>query len=106
MIRDRRFALVFRVVALLVAAFGFAEPVGVFVGEFSTYALMTYTYQSSLLAAVMFAILVVRTARGLREGRRGDVSWYARFRLMVVVALLVVWYVRGRMSGQPREQAR
>jgi len=89
MIRDRRFAFVFRLGSFLFAAFGLLDHVGVFSGEFKPSSFMYYTIQSNLLAVLLFGLLTARTAIGLREGTHGSSSWHPRLGMVVAVDLLI-----------------
>ena len=89
MIQDRRFAFIFRLCAFLIAAYGLVCHVGIFRGVFFPGAFMYYTIQSNLLAVVFFGILVVKTAKGLREGRQGNAGWYPRLGMIIAVDLLL-----------------
>jgi hypothetical protein len=93
MIKDRWFALAFRAGSFLFAVAGILKQIGFFSGNISFGAFMYYTLLSNLLAAVLFAVLAVRTARGLREGRRGNAGWYPRFGMICAVDLLVTLIV-------------
>ena len=93
MIQDRRFAFIFRFCSLSVAALGLLTHIGIFRGVFLSGAFMYYTIQSNLLAVIFFGILVVKSAKGLREGRRGNAGWYPRLGMIVAVDLLVTLFV-------------
>ncbi|MCL2149680.1 MAG: Pr6Pr family membrane protein [Dehalococcoidia bacterium] len=93
MVQNRKFALGFRLGALLFALAGLMKQIGVFEGTISLGSFMYYTTQSNLLAIVLFAILAIRTTRGLREGPSGGVGWYTRFEMVCVVNLLVTFVV-------------
>ena len=89
MIQDRRFAFAFRLGACLFAVAGLLKQIGVFGGTISFRSFMYYTIQSNLLAIVLFAYLAVRTARGLREGARGNAGWHPRLGMVCAVDLFV-----------------
>ena len=93
MIQNKRFALVFRLGALLFALAGVMKQIGIFEGTVSFNPFMFYTIQSNLLAIALFALLAIRTAKGLREGSHGSVGWYSRFGMVCVVDLLVTMIV-------------
>ena len=93
MVQDRRVAFIFRLCAFLFATCGLMSHVGIFKGEFLPGAFMYYTIQSNLLAIILFGVLAVRTAVGLREGRKGNAGWYPRFGMVVAVNLLVTFVV-------------
>ena len=95
MIKDRRFALVFRIVAFIVAVAGLLDMMGVFRGEVHFAALAFYTMQSNILVIVLLGMLIVRTAMGLREGVKGSAGYFARFEMIcaidIMLTLLVFW---------------
>ena len=93
MIQNRKFALAFRLGALLFAVVGVLTQIGVFGGTISFSAFMFYTIQSNLLAIVLFAMLAVRTAKSLHEGARGTNGWYPRFEMVCVVNVLLTFIV-------------
>ena len=93
MIKDRRVALVFRSGALLFAFIGLYSHIGVFSGTFSYGSFMYYTIQSNVLAILLFVLLTVRTAKGLREGVHGNAGWYPRLGMVCAVDLLVTLVV-------------
>ncbi|MCL2677749.1 MAG: Pr6Pr family membrane protein [Clostridiales bacterium] len=94
MIQNRRFALAFRLGALIFILAGGLTETGVFSGNFKWGYLMYYTMQSNLLAAVLFALLAARTAKALREeGQFGSAGWYSRFEMVCVVGLFLTFIV-------------
>ena len=93
MIQDRRFALYFRLCAFLFAVAGLLKQIGVFGGTINFSSFMYYTIQSNLLAILFFAYLTIRTAKGLQEGRKGNVGWYSRLGMVCAVDLLVTLIV-------------
>lgn len=94
MIQNRLAALIFRACGFVCALAGLLTHFKIFSGGFSPGALMYYTIQSNLLALVLFAMLLVRTARGLsRDGRRGNAGYFARFEMVCVIDLLLTMLV-------------
>jgi len=93
MIKNKHFALYFRLCAMIFAAIGLLKQIGAFDGRMSLGAFMYYTIQSNLLAIVMFAFLTIRTLIGLRESPYGSVGQYARFEMICTVDLLVTLLV-------------
>ena len=93
MIQDRRFALIFRAVSLLFAIAGVLAMLGVFNGRFMPATLAFYTMLSNVLAIVLLGMLTVRTAAGLRGGRRGNVGYFARFEMICSVDILLTFFV-------------
>jgi len=92
MITDRRFALVSRSISLAFAIAGFLSMMGVFTGKLQPSMLMYYTMQSNVLAIVLFAMLVFRTAIGLRKEKTGSAGYYARFEMICVTNLLLTFF--------------
>jgi len=93
MIKNKRFAFVFRLCAFAFAIIGLLKQIGVFGGIISFRSFMFYTIQSNLFAAILFAFLTVRTGRSLREGLRGSVGWHSRLGMVCAVDLLVTLVV-------------
>ena len=93
MIQDRRFALYFRLCAFLFAVAGLLKQIGAFGGAINFNSFMYYTIQSNLLAILFFAFLTIRTAKGLREGRKGTAGWHSRLGMVCAVDLLVTLIV-------------
>jgi len=100
MIQNRRFALVFRLGALLFATVGVLAQIGVFGGIISFSTFMYYTIQSNLLAIVLFAMLAVKTAKSLRDGVKGPAGWYPRFEMVCAVNVLVTFIVFWALLAQ------
>ena len=90
---DRMVALVFRAVSLLFAITGFMAISGIFNGKFLPGIFAYYTMLSNILAILMFAMLTIQTARGLREGRKGNAGYYARFQMVCVIDILLTFIV-------------
>ena len=97
MIKDKRFAMVFRLCSLIFALVGVMAQTGVFRGAFRPAAFMYYTIQSNLFAIILFALLSVNTASSLLKGVRGSVGWHARLGMVctvdVLVTLTVFWLI-------------
>jgi len=72
MIKNRSFALVYRIAALAIAVTGFLSMMGLFSGGWNFSVLAFYTLQSNVLIILLFIMLVVRTVMGLREGNAGE----------------------------------
>jgi len=92
-IKDRRFAIVFRVASLIFAIAGFLSMTGVFMGYIYPGILVYYTMQSNVLAIVLFALLTIRTISGLREGNIGNSGYYARFEMVCVIDIMLTFVV-------------
>ena len=91
--KDKRFALGFRLGAFLFALAGLLVQAGVFSGNASSAVFMFYTIQSNMLAVFLFAFLTLRTAGSLREGLYGSVGWHSRFGMVCAVNLLLTLIV-------------
>ena len=93
MVQNKVFALTFRFGAFLFAVAGLMKQIGFFGGEVSFGSFMYYTIQSNILAILFFALMIVRTAKALRNGERGTVGWYPRLGMVCAVVLLVTMIV-------------
>jgi len=71
---------------------GFLSMMGVFSGSVQPSMLVYYTMQSNALAIVLFAMLVIRTAIGLRKEKTGSAGYYARFEMICVTNLLLTFF--------------
>jgi len=95
MIKDKRIALIFRSAAFIIATTGLLAMMGAFKGELHFQSLAFYTMQSNILAIVLFGMLIVRTAIGLRDGNKGNAGYFARFEMICVIdimlTLIVFW---------------
>jgi len=92
-IKDKRIALAFRAVALVLATSGFLSMLGVFEGTVHLSILAYYTMLSNVLVIVLFCVLTVRTARDLRKGKSGNAGYYARFEMVCAVDILLTFVV-------------
>ena len=93
MIKNKKFALVYRLGALIFAVAGLLKQIGVFSGNISFRAFMYYTIQSNFIAVLLFALLIARTIKALREGTQGGVGFYPRLGMVCSVCLLVTLIV-------------
>jgi len=93
MIKNKIFALVFRAASLLFALIGLLTEMGIFRGSFLPGTLAYYTIQSNILVIALFAILTVRTAAGLREGRTGSAGYFARFEMVCAIDIMLTFVV-------------
>ena len=93
MVKNKLFALLFRLCALLFALIGILKSIGVFSGTVSFGSFMYYTFQSNLLAVFLFSFLAVRTAGSLRAGLQGCVGRHTRLAMVCAVDLLVTMIV-------------
>jgi hypothetical protein len=83
----------FRVLSLLLAVAGFLAMLGIFGGNFWPRTLAFYTMQSNILAIILFGMLAVRTAGGLRECIKGEAGYFARFEMVVTINILLTFVV-------------
>jgi len=93
MIKNKIFALVFRAASLLFAIIGLLVITGVFRGNFQPKMLVYYTIQSNILVVVLFAMLTVRTALGLREVKNGNSGYFARFEMVCAIDIMLTFFV-------------
>ena len=113
MIRDKRIALVFRAASFLFALIGLLSMMGVFRGVIYSGILVYYTMQSNILGIVLFAMLTVRTAAGLRNdkssnpelpgGKNGDAGlsdsrnigagYFSRFEMVCAIDIMLTFVV-------------
>ena len=93
MIRDKRAALVFRVAAMLIAAAGLLDLLGVFGGAVYTGTLYYYTAQSNIIVIVLFVMLSARTAGGIRKGAGESACYYPRLEMICVIDILLTFCV-------------
>ena len=100
MVQNRRFALAFRLIVLLFAIAGVLAQIGVFKGSVAFGTFMYYTIQSNLLVIVLFAMLVIRTAKSLKDGTRGSSGWFPRFEMVCTVNVLVTFIVFWALLAQ------
>ena len=93
-IAERRVALVIRIVAMLLAAWGILRNAGVFDGEFYPRSFLYFTVLSNLLALVWFTMQAVRTAKDIaHSGARGFSSVSPRFGAAVMFSLSVTMLI-------------
>jgi len=93
MIKDKRVAFVFRASSLLFAVLGILAMLGVFRGNLWLSTFAFYTMQSNLLAVVLFAMLLVKTIGGLRDGATGNAGYFARFEMVCTINVLLTFVV-------------
>jgi hypothetical protein len=86
MVQNRRFVLVFRLIALALAGAGVLAQIGVFAGNFSLDFFMYYTIQSNMFAIILFAMLIVATFKG-------NAARYPRLSFICAISLLVTFIV-------------
>ncbi|MDR0697460.1 MAG: Pr6Pr family membrane protein [Christensenellaceae bacterium] len=95
---NRITALVFRIVATLLATFGVLDGVGLFSNNMAPNILLYYTTQSNILVIGMFVILIVFSIKDIKNnGIKGSSSYCERatgiIMLAIVVTMLVFWLV-------------
>lgn len=94
MIQNRIAALIVRIIGFIMPLWGLLIQMGLFSGEFNTDALMYYTIQSNILAFALFAVLLVKTIKDIKEtGTRGDVGYCPRFEMVCIIDLLLTMLV-------------
>ena len=93
MIKNGKFALVFRLIALIIIAFGLVMQLGIFRNTVDLDMFKYYTIQSNLLAVIMFAMLTTHTVNGLRENPNSGSACFTRFRMICSVNLLLTFIV-------------
>ncbi|MCL2540410.1 MAG: Pr6Pr family membrane protein [Firmicutes bacterium] len=98
MIKNRIFALIFRIVAFTAILFGIIYNTGVFQGDFHWIIFLYYTILSNIFALALFGVLIFMTARKLKHnGAKGDSCFYPRISAAVTVCimltLIVFWCV-------------
>lgn len=94
MIKNKKFALGFRIFALILSIMGIASHLGVFSGELKLDSVMFYTIQSNILAIVLFGVLTYRTITTYKENKGdGNLSYTPRFSFVCMVDLLLTMIV-------------
>jgi len=91
MIKNKKFALSFRLVAMLFTLYALMRQFGVFLPQFYLEAITYYTIQSNALAFVMLAMLAVCTERDM--GTTGNSGYFTRFRMICTVNLLLTFVI-------------
>jgi len=83
MIKNKKFALIFRLIALVTITLGLINQLGIFHGAIGFSSFIYYTVQSNFLAFIMFAVLIFRP--------------FPRFEMVclanILVTLIVFWLV-------------
>jgi len=105
MIKNRIFALCFRVAAFLVCLSGVVVNIGVFKGAFEGVSLLYYTIQSNLLVIILLGVLIFKTAKDLqKEGKEGSCSYYPRISAGVLICVMftfvVFWAILAPNAGE------
>jgi hypothetical protein len=95
---NRITALLFRVISFMLSLFGVLDVIGVFSGHVAPNLLLYYTVQSNILVIIMFAILIICSAKDIKEsGIHGPSSYCERptaiIMLAITVTMLVFWVV-------------
>ena len=93
MIKDRRFALIFRTAAMLFALINLLSMMGVLRGIMHPGILVYYTMQSNILAIVLFGMLAVRTGIDIRKASIGSAGYFPRFEMICVIDILLTFVV-------------
>ena len=94
MIKDRKFALIFRAIAALFSLLGILATSGIFKGTFSFGAYLFYTTQSNILICGLFVYFLVKTILDYRKnGRYGFSSYAPRLHMYFTVAIIITFLV-------------
>jgi len=93
MVKNIRIALTYRSAAIIVAAAGFLDLLGVFRGAVYPGVLYYYTALSNLLAIILFAMLIGRTIVSARSGVSEGACFYPRFEMVCVIDILLTFCV-------------
>ena len=93
MIKNKRIALIYRVVTILIAVAGVLELLDVFHGNFSSGTLYYYTTQSNILVIILFGMLIARTVSGIRKGDEENACYFPRFSMVCVIDILLTFGV-------------
>jgi len=93
MIKNKKIALVFRSVALIVATTGLLDLLGAFQGAFYSNVLYYYTAQSNIMAIVLFVLLIVKTTLNLFKDSANSASYFPRFSMICTINVLLTFVV-------------
>jgi len=93
MIKSKMTALVFRIVAFIIAIAGLLDLMGVFHGEIYFGVLYYYTAQSNIFAILLFGILIVRTFLGLHRENEENACYFPRLLMICTVDVLLTFFV-------------
>ncbi|MDR2749808.1 MAG: Pr6Pr family membrane protein [Clostridiales bacterium] len=89
-IRDRRFALIYRCAAFLLAIAGILDTIGLWSGDLKPSYFMYYTIDSNVLMVALFGLLIIKTARALREqGPKGPCGFYPVLGMIVGIDIFL-----------------
>jgi hypothetical protein len=97
--RNKIFAMIFRLFALLFSIWGILAITGVFKNAFNPVALLAYTIQSNILTAIFFGILLTRTVLCVMSKKNHPSSiekpygFFPRLSAFVSVAIFVTMVV-------------
>ncbi|MCL1800419.1 MAG: Pr6Pr family membrane protein [Promicromonosporaceae bacterium] len=92
-VSDKRVALGYRLISLVISLAGFITMTGLTHGQFTTEILMFYTMQSNIFAILLFALLAWRTWRGIRRQEVEDPGYYPKLVMVTTVILLITFLV-------------
>jgi hypothetical protein len=94
MVKNRMYALIFRLAAFCACLYGVLDTTGVFRGQGNGGMLLYYTSESNVLVTLMFAALAVRTAVDIiAHGSRGPASYFERLSAIVMLAITVTMLI-------------
>lgn len=94
MIKNKKFALWFRLFAFVLSILGIVVHLRIYLFEFKVASLMYYTIQSNILAIVMFSILLYKTIKDYQVNKEdSNCSYMPRFEFVVMIDLLLTMIV-------------
>ena len=88
-----QFALVYRIIAFIIAVTGFFVIAGVTQGAFNSGIMMYYTMQSNLIGIIMLGILVIKTIRDMRNNQSSHPGYYPQLMMVVSITLFITFLV-------------
>jgi hypothetical protein len=96
MIKNRIFALSYRIVAFILCLLGILAAFGIFSGQFYETALLYYTEQSNILVLIFFGVVIYKTATDLyKKGKIGSSSYFPRVSggilLAIMLTMIIFW---------------
>jgi hypothetical protein len=98
MIKNRIFALIFRITAFLLCLFGILVCTGILNGQLIPKSLLYYTIQSNILMLIFFGVLIYKTAMALKkEGKIGNNGYFPRISagifLAIMLTMIIYWVI-------------
>jgi len=74
LIKNHTFALVYRIIAFILAIAGFVSMSGMLRGVFNPGIMMYYTMQSNVVGIILFAVLLVKTIQGFKNHKNTGIK--------------------------------